>query len=241
MSTVAAQTFDFLTGAEAEAMQPIITELADVRWAKPLLADIEAAGGPKTENKARLFELRFGHSLHRVGVEPKYEVPGEGRSTVDFAFASGGTDFLVEMMRLEETVAVKAATTVKTFDDGATLMARHLHSNADDPRQTPEGETLKAIQRICQKLEKDGKPHKFPPLSEKTHVLLVDFRTFKNGGDKWDRAHIGLGGSNVPDVFRNYYGGKLISGVFDPNTTQKGAAEARGRLHFIGFVNEKSY
>jgi hypothetical protein len=38
-----------------------------------------------------------------------------------------------------------------------------------------------AVQRICQKLEKDGKPHKFPALSGKTHVLLVDFRTFKNG------------------------------------------------------------
>ena len=98
-----------------------------------------------------------------------------------------------------------------------------------------------AVQRICQKLEKDGKPHKFPPPAGKTHVLLVDFRTFKNGGDKWDRAHIGLGGESVPEVFRNHYEGRLVSGVFDTKTTLKGAAQARERLHFIGFVNEKSY
>jgi hypothetical protein len=241
MPTPAAQSFDFLTGAEADYVQPIMAELADTAWAKPLLAEIDAAGGLKTENKAKLFELRFGHAVHSAGVAPQYEVPGEGLSTIDFGFASGGTDFLVEMTRLEETAAVKAATTTKSFDDGATMMARHLHSDADDPRQTPEGETLMAVQRICQKLEKDGKPHKFPALSGKTHVLLVDFRTFKNGGDVWDRLHVGLGGDSVPNVFKNYYEKRLVSGVFDAKTTLKGAAEARERLHFIGFVNEKSY
>jgi hypothetical protein len=241
MPPPAAQSFDFLAGAEADYVQPIMAELADTAWAKPLLAEIDAAGGLKTENKAKLFELRFGHTVHSAGVAPQYEVPGEGQSRIDCGFSSGGRGFLVEMMRLEETDAVRAATTTKSFDDGATMMARHLHSNADDARQTPEGETLMAVQRICQKLEKDGKPHKFPPPAGKTHVLLVDFRTFKNGGDKWDRAHIGLGGESVPEVFRNHYEGRLVSGVFDTKTTLKGAAQARERLHFIGFVNEKSY
>jgi hypothetical protein len=104
-------------------------------------------------------------------------VPGDGDSRIDYGFSSGGREFLVEMMRLEETDAVRAATTTKSFDDGATIMASHLHSNADDARQTPEVETLMAVQRICQKLEKDSKPHKFPPPAEKTHVLLFGFRT----------------------------------------------------------------
>jgi hypothetical protein len=241
MPTPAAQSFDFLTGAEAEYVQPIMAELAGTTWAKPLLAEIEAAGGLKTENKAKLFELRFGHALHGAGVTPQYEVPGEGRSRIDYGFPSGGREFLVEMMRLEETDAVRAATTTKSFDDGATMMARHLRSNADDARQTPEGETLMAVQRICQKLEKDGKPHEFPPPAGKTHLLLVDFRTFKNGGDVWDRLHVGLGGESVPDVFKNYFQGRLVGGVFDAKTTLKGAAEARERLHFVGFVNEKSH
>ena len=45
----------------------------------------------------------------------------------------------------------------------------------------------------------------------------------------------------MPNVFKNYYEKRLVSGVFDAKTTLKGAAEARERLHFIGFVNEKSY
>jgi hypothetical protein len=74
-------------------------------------------------------------------------------------------------------------------------------------------------------------------------VLLVDFRTFLNrGGDEYDRLHVGLGGDVVPnEARRRYWKGNLITGVFSPNTKVRGAAEARERLHFIGFVNEKSY
>jgi hypothetical protein len=72
--------------------------------------------------------------------------------------------------------------------------------------------------------------------------LLVDFRTFLSGGDEYDRVHVALGGELVMSEFhRRYWDGKLITGVFSPHTVQKGAVEARARLHFIGFVNEKAY
>jgi hypothetical protein len=234
-------TFDFLTGSEGDFMETVMNELADEPWAKPLVDDINAAGGLTGENKAKLFELRFGYGLHEAGIQPRYETPGEGQSTLDFSFSSGGRDFLIEMTRLEETDAVRAATSAKEFEDGAVMVSRLLSTNAEDTRQSEEGETLKAVERICQKFEKDGKPHKFPPPGTATHVLLVDMRTFLNGGDGWDRAHIGLGGEHVPTEFRRYWNGSLISGVFSPHTKLKGAAEARERLHFIGFVNEKSY
>jgi hypothetical protein len=66
-------------------------------------------------------------------------------------------------------------------------------------------------------------------------------RTLFNGGDIWDRIHVGLGGELVPPQFRHFYKGNLITGVFHSKNKLKGAAEARERLHFIGFVNEKSY
>jgi hypothetical protein len=133
----AAQSFDFLTGAEADYTQTVVDRLARADWAKPLLADIEAAGGLKTENKAKLFELRFGDAVQRAGIEPRYEVPGEGKSTLDFGFSAGGTEFFVETMRLEETAAVRKATTItEEFEDGAVMMDRHLHSNAEDPVRT---------------------------------------------------------------------------------------------------------
>ena len=90
MPTPAAHGFDFLTGAEAEAVQPMMEELANTEWAKPLLADIEASGGLKSKNKAKLFEVRFGHALHCAGIEPMYEVAGERQSPIDYGFSSEG-------------------------------------------------------------------------------------------------------------------------------------------------------
>ncbi|TCU74884.1 hypothetical protein EDE08_10399 [Bradyrhizobium sp. R2.2-H] len=241
MTQDAARIFDFLTGAEADYMDGVIDKHRETIWAKPLIAEIDASGGLRSENMAKLFELRFGNALSEAGVQPRYEVPGEAASKIDFGFASEGKEFLVEMMRLEETDAVRKATIVKEIEGGVVMAERHLHSDAGDPKQTPEGETLKAVQRICKKHEKDGRPHKFPSPAGATHVLLVDMRAFKHGGDKADRAHIALGGKFVPQPFRHYFEGKLITGVFDSETNQKGAAEARERLHFIGFVNEKAY
>jgi hypothetical protein len=235
-------SFDFLTGREADFTQSVIDELASTPWAKPLIDDINATGGLTGDNKAKLFELRFGHGLHNAGVVPRYETAGEGQSTLDYGFTSGGRDFLVEMMRLEETDAVRAATTTKKFEDGAVMVGRHLSTDAEDPRQSEEGETLKAVERICQKFESAGKPHKFPMPGAATHVLLVDFRTFLNGGDEYDRVHVGLGGELVTsESHRRYWKGNLITGVFSPRTKLRGATEAHERLHFIGFVNEKSY
>jgi hypothetical protein len=236
-----ALSFDFLTGREGDFMGSVIEKLKAVPWAKPLVDDINANGGLKGENKAKLFELRFGSELQKAGIEPRYETAGEGRSTLDFGFTAAGREFLVEMMRLEETDAVREATTKEEFEDGAVMISRNLSTTNEDPKQSEEGETLKTVQRICQKFEHKGKPHKFPPVGSATHIFLVDFRTFLNGGDTADRVHVALGGECVPKEFRRYWERKLISGVFSLRTEVRGAAEARERLHFIGFVNEKAY
>ncbi len=62
---------------------------------------------------------------------------------------------------------------------------------------------------------------------------------FLHGGDFHDRIHIGLGGEYVADQYKMYWKGGLISGVFSPTTTLKGASEIIERVHFLGFVNEK--
>src|ERR1700674_1250338 len=134
------KSFAFLTGREADFKKSVMDELADTPWAKPLVDDINATGGLTGDNKAKLFELRFGHSLHGAGILPRYETAGEGQSTLDFGFTSGGRDFLVEMMRLEETDAVRAATKVEEFTEGAVMISRRLTTNAENPKQSPEGE-----------------------------------------------------------------------------------------------------
>jgi hypothetical protein len=127
-------------------------------------------------------------------------------------------------------------------EDGFAWFRRVLTTTAADARQSEEGETLKAVERICQKCERDGQPHKFPPPAERYHALIVDFRSFLNGGDVQDRIHVGLGGRYVAGPwYRRFWNNRLISGVFSVETTLRGAVQCRDRVHFLGFVNETTY
>jgi hypothetical protein len=242
MTDSAANFWDPLSRSEVDFVRAIMDQLRDTPWAKPLITSIEQAGGLVPANKAKFFELRFGYGLDQTGVTPKYEIPGEGSSTLDFGFVSGGRDFRVELMRLEETEAARGATHMGVDAGGVHWSSRVLSSHNDDRRQTEEGETLKAVQRICQKCEHGGMPHKFPLPDGAIHVLLVDTRTLFNGGDSHDHVHIALGGEYVTEpMARRYWQGTLISGAFSPRTTVRGAAQLRERVHFLGFVNEKNY
>lgn len=226
-------------------MEAIMVELDGVRWAQGILDRVRRDGGLIGRNMANFFELRFGHAVHQTGVSVKYEVEGEGTSTLDFGFTSKGQEWKVEMMRLLETDAAKAATTTKVDEDGIQWTKQILSSGNEDKKQSPEGETLKVVERICQKCERQGKPHKFPLPNKVLHAILVDMRTFKDGGDIHDRVHIGLGGAYVQEPYRMYWGEgenrKLISGVFGSETVSKGAPETRERVHFIGFVRERTF
>lgn len=64
--------------------------------------------------------------------------------------------FSDELLRFGETDAAIAATKEEVDEDGAVWSRRALSTSAADQRQSTEGETLKAIQRICQKCEKGG-------------------------------------------------------------------------------------
>ena len=234
--------WDTFTTDEAEFVRTIMDELRDVTWAKPLLASIRDAGGLVHANKAKFFELRFGYALHGAGVTPQYEIEGEGGSTLDFGFAAGSQNFRVELMRLEETDAARQATHTGTDAAGVEWSSRILSSHNDDPRQTDAGETLKAVQRVCQKCERGGKPYKFPVPDGAVHVLLVDSRTLFNGCDDHDRVHIALGGEFVTEpMARRYWEGTLISGAFSARTAVRGAAQMRERVHFLGFVSEEAF
>lgn len=233
---------DFLSDREAIFCEQAIRELTGQKWAASLLGTLDAKGGLTGKNKALLFELRFAYALHRQGLAPTYEIPGEGESKIDFGFSVAGASFRVELMRLTETDAAKAATQTVIDKDGIPWSEKILESSAGDPRQSEEGETLKAVERICQKFERGGQPHKFPLPSGSTQILLIDFRTFLDGGDVHDKVHIALGGEHVnTDWVRRFWKGKLISGVFSDRTSLRGAAEARQRVHFLGFVCEKEY
>jgi hypothetical protein len=242
MSSLKPMSFDVFSGDEAVLVEKIIKKSSDEAWAKPIIAAIKRNGGLVGANKDQFLELRFGHALRRAGIIPKYEIAGEGASTLDFGFENAGKGWSVELMRLSETKAAKEATTAVVDKDGIPFTKRILSTNADDEKHSIEGETVKTIERICGKCELDGKPHKFPLPGDRYHAILVDMRTYLNGGDLADRVHIALGTNHVSEpALRAYWKGKRITGVFHEITPLKGAANLRDRVHFVGFVNERSY
>lgn len=233
--------WDNLSKDETDFVESIIAEIMGHAWADPIITSIADNRGITQANKDRLFELRFGYALHREGVVPRYEIEGEGQSTIDFGFTSKSQSWAVELLRLGETQAVKDATKSSVDESGIKWKSWIFSTDADDPTQSTEGETLKAVQRICQKCERDGRPHKFPAPQSAYHAILVDFRTFLNGGDVYDRIHVGLGGERVARRYRLNWHGQVISGVFDERTAVRGAAEVRQRVHFLGFVREREF
>ena len=242
MSASDESPWDILSSEEARFDQHALDELADQGWATNLIAGVQRNGGLTRDNKGLLFELRFAYALHLAGIVPSYEVPGEGNSTLDFGFTSAGQEWVVELMRLEETAAVKNATQTVVETDGVTRSTLHLSTDADDSRQSIEGEIIKAVQRICQKCERAGHPYKFPVPNGAYQVLLVDIRNFLDGVDNSDLISVALGGEHVREGGHRYiWEGQLISGVFNPRTDLRGAEHARQRVHFIGFVSEEAY
>src|SRR5260370_7819440 len=117
--------FDIFTGDEACAVKRAISAVGDRDWAKPIIADTKANGGLIGKNMDKFFELRFGHALELANVSPRYEVPGEAHSTLDFGFTSKGKTWAVELMPPNKPPAPKTAP-LQLNDDPITFLHRIL-------------------------------------------------------------------------------------------------------------------
>jgi hypothetical protein len=130
--------------------------------------------------------------------------------------------------------------------DGQHLDADERQRRRDLRKQSPEGETLKVIERIVGKAQDDGDPAKFPP-PDGTHwsMLIVDVRAFGHI-DRTDCRQIAYGAGAVPGWARYRWiaddGREFpIAGAFHPGNRMRGANHFRERVHFLGLVSEESY
>jgi len=243
---------DILTRREAEYCERVIGELRDVQWVRPLLDRILERGGVKYETKPLLFELRFAYELQLLGLKAKYEYEtGVGSSTVDFYIPIGGIEWLVELVSLQVSDAVKDATRY----DGL-VSSVELSSDAADLRQTPEAGMIRAQEKIADKVfsKVDG-PVKFPPVKlRRYHVILCDMRGYLlNGGDKWDYRQMAYGHAGIPvshpqrEMLIQYWAKRAdglsepIKGLFEESNPTRGVKYIQERVHFLGFVNERKY
>ena len=220
-------------------------------WAARLVASVNRRG-IRWEEEDFLFELRYAHDLVRAGLRVEYESPtGMGNSSVDFKIAAD-VPWLVELVRLRESAAVKAATVFEKLPSGLIVETLNLSSHAGvvDPARaeaTPQHELLRVTQKLGDKVFDGKKPIKFPkPDGSAFHMILMDMRGFEGMGfpDRDDCRQI-VGGPRMvsPSMFVAYHPetGEPIHGVWDPDNSSTAARLLRERVHVIGFVHEQKY
>ena len=163
---------EILTTSEVDYCRAACDELRGVPWVAPLLARLDGERW-NYQTKPLLFELRVAAEIHRAGLTARYEYPtGIGSSSVDFQFEHEGHEWLVELVSILVSDAVKAA----TWDDGVRF-GTTLSPDAADPRQSPGAELILAQQKIGEKVWDGDTWVKFPaPTPARYHLILADMR-----------------------------------------------------------------
>jgi hypothetical protein len=223
---------DSLTTKEAEYSEEAIRALRSVHWAVPLIQRIDHAGGISSAVMPLLLEARVAYALLQLGMSPDYEyAPIAGAKTIDFR-VKGDPEWLIEVFSLGESDAVKGA----TREEGS-LSSVLLSSLSEDPRQSEEGEIIRAMERIA------DKALKFPsPSPTRRHVILTDMRGYLiKGGDHDDYREIAYGSRSVPPEHAHFWNDQPISGLFDKANIRKSAELVQQNIHFLGFLKEKDY
>lgn len=252
---------DSLTTEEVEATLEAARQLGAAPWAAPLLdgtkpildrlragvndRDAYRANPLRPSEMSFLFEIRFARSLAMAGLTAEYEHgAGVGKSSVDFR-VNLDPPWLVELVSLHESDGFKAAAWCSGVWQGFAL-----HTGSDDPRQSEEGETLKAQERIGAKVfdRKQGRI-KFPEPVGAINMVMVDARGFlgDGGGDRDDWHQIAYGPHGLEHHLVKHWTNPTtgvrapIKGLFEPGCPLQAAPTAQARLHIIGFVCERSF
>jgi len=252
---------DTLKAEEVSATLDAVDQLSGVPWARPLLTqaasildrlrvgltdkDAYRANPVTPAETSFLFEIRFARALADAGLTATYEyAAGIGSSTVDFRVELD-PPWLVELVSLHESDAFKAA----AWTDG-TVGRYLLRTDADDPRQSEEGETLKAQERIGAKVfDRKHGPIKFPEPAGSVHMVMVDARGFMGDGhgDAADWRQMIHGPVGLEHHFVKYWTNPEtddrapIRGLFEQECPLPAARLAQQRLHVIGFICERSF
>lgn len=246
-----------LMADEANYTRWVLDQLTGVAWARPLLASIQRQGGVTQGNAPLLFEARVAYELWRQGIAAQYEFQaGVGTSSVDFRLPSSPA-YLIEVVSLQASAAIKAA----TREVGGIYQMLLMSENLDPAnpkavqKQSEEAEFVSAQVRLGEKVFADGKPTKFPlPQPDTYHVILVDFRGFNGGEPELFPADLyeltygqaGLRFINEPVSHGLPDGsGQLmpLTGIFEKRDDHplRAAPFLQERVHAIHFVNEQRF
>ena len=233
-----------LKDREVSYTKYVIDKLRNISWAQPIIKCFNNQGGHVSENMQTMFELRFAFELYKAGyiAENEYNA-GVGNSTIDFRIENGKNSWLIELVSLRTSNAAKKA--IKQVGKNE---YRQIFSSEFLDKQTEEDEMIIAIQKIGEKVYRNNKIIKFPDIESNVyHMIFIDARGYLDqGGDGYDYRQMALGKNGIPQESIHYSKNdegnlEYIKGIFEESCPIKSSEYVRGRIHFLGFVNEREY
>jgi hypothetical protein len=231
-----------ISAQEATLSDEAIKQLRSVAWAASLLAKLDPSKETREQDRSLLFEIRFAYALHRAGLTAEYEYRGLENSTLDFRVITSEYEWLIEIVSLFESDAVKGATQQVGMMQKLVL----VDTPGKDNTASEAGEMIKAEEKIGEKVFSKGKPTKFPePSSGKIHVIVTDMRGYLGIAEKVidndDYRQIAYGRTGVHEANVQHWQDMPIKGLFEQGNPTKATKYVRERIHILAFVCESQY
>lgn len=185
-----------------------------------------------------LFELLFANVLEADSLALNYEVAlcPSVSATVDFVHDySGGTRLAFELVSPEMSNQLKAeAAPVQTGTEGVSTWSVLLEGGHHNPHLRPQAQTIRMQEKLLEKVDK------FPEPSESLFsTIVVDCSAFHFGHFDGEDCRMVLFGRTQHPYLQEYWNGKPIMGILNPDNSKRGAKEFRERITAVVFVPEK--
>ena len=242
---------EFISTREVERARIDKVQLASKPWARSLLdavGDLVAIPIPKD----LLFELRFASVLDcNCAQDIEYEFrTGIGKSSIDFKFRYLETYWLVELVSIHESDAVRKTTISHEAVPGIAIVSQNFGDDPTNDRANETAELIRVQEKIGEKVFEYGKATKFPEPTNAIHMILVDCRgALGIGLVDCDYSQIawgpyGFSANEIPLLNMTKAADGLyypIAGLFERRNPGKYCSYLQSRIHMLGFVTEESY
>jgi hypothetical protein len=185
-----------------------------------------------------LFELLFANTLETNGVELSYEVSIRPNTNTSVDFVHDDKDetrLCFELVSPEMSNRLKLESTpIKTEIEGVPTWSVLLESGHENAHLRPHAQTIRMQEKLLEKVVK------FPEPTEGIFsIIVVDCSAFHFAHFDAEDCRMVLFGRTQNPNFQEYWNGRPIIGILNPDNNSRGAKEFRERITAVVFIPEK--
>jgi hypothetical protein len=184
------------------------------------------------------FEALFAFTLEKHGISLDYEVNvnPDNSTTVDFVFQKKtGKKLCFELASPERSTELKKENEPHPTEvAGLITFNTLLRSNHENPYLRPEAQTIRAQEKLLEKV------CKFPPPSNNVFsIIVMDCTSFHEGHFDDEDARMVMFGKTNADWFQEYWDGERLKGLLEQILQKRESEEFRRKISAVIFVRER--